>query len=254
MNITAPLLVPDFQTCALLLDVDGTILDLAPTPREVRVPSSLRHAMTRLSERTGGALALVSGRPLSDLDLLFAPLQLPAVGGHGAEFRLSAGSGLEIPRTAPLDATLKRKFAAIAEIGPGILIEDKGYSVALHYRLAPELGDVVNEAATRICRENPSVSIELLRGKSVLEIKQAGFSKATGVRQLMRYPPFRDRHPIFIGDDVTDESVFEIIGEFDGRAYSVGRMASGVDGHFENPEAVRGWLARIAGGGETAAP
>jgi trehalose 6-phosphate phosphatase len=253
MNIAATCLVPDFQACALLLDVDGTILDLAPTPQEVRVPSSLRQAMNRLSERTGGALALVSGRPLSDLDRLFAPLQLPAVGGHGAEFRPIAGSSLDIRRTVPLDATLKRKFAAIAESGPGILIEDKGYSVALHYRLAPELGDVVNEAAARVCLENPSVSVELLRGKSVLEIKQAGFSKATGVRELMRYPPFRDRHPIFIGDDVTDESVFEIIGDFHGLAFSVGRMVSGIDGYFENPEAVRGWLVRISGDDETAA-
>jgi trehalose 6-phosphate phosphatase len=253
MNIAASRLVPDFQACALLLDVDGTILDLAPTPREVWVPPSLRHAMTRLSERTGGALALVSGRPLSDLDLLFAPLQLPAVGGHGAEIRRIAGSSLDIRRTVPLDTALRRKFAAIAESRPGILIEDKGYSVALHYRLAPELGDVVNEAAVQISLENPSVSIELLRGKSVLEIKQVGFSKATGVRELMRYPPFRDRRPIFIGDDVTDESVFEIIGDFDGLAFSVGRMFSGVDGHFENPEAVRGWLVRISGDGETAA-
>lgn len=253
MNIAANCLVPDFQACALLLDVDGTILDLAPTPQEVRVPSSLRQAMNRLSERTGGALALVSGRPLSDLDRLFAPLQLPAVGGHGAEFRPIAGSSLDIRRTVPLDATLKRKFAAIAESGPGILIEDKGYSVALHYRLAPELGDVVNEAAARVCLENPSASVELLRGKSVLEIKQAGFSKATGVRELMRYPPFRDRHPIFIGDDVTDESVFEIIGDFHGLAFSVGRMVSGIDGYFENPEAVRGWLVRISGDDETAA-
>jgi trehalose 6-phosphate phosphatase len=253
MNIAATCLVPDFQACALLLDVDGTILDLAPTPQEVRVPSSLRHAMNRLSERTGGALALVSGRPLSDLDRLFAPLQLPAVGGHGAEFRPIAGSSLDIRRTVPLDATLKRKFAAIAESGPGILIEDKGYSVALHYRLAPELGDVVNEAAARVCLENPSASVELLRGKSVLEIKQAGFSKATGVRELMGYPPFRDRHPIFIGDDVTDESVFEIIGDFHGLAFSVGRIVSGVDGYFENPEAVRGWLVRISGDDETAA-
>ncbi|MGQ0446689.1 MAG: trehalose-phosphatase [Beijerinckiaceae bacterium] len=254
MSVAAPFLVPDLMACALLLDVDGTILDIAPTPREVWVPSSLRHDMNRISERTGGALALVSGRPVSDLDLLFAPLELPAVGGHGAEIRPIAGASLEIRRTLPLDAKLKRKFAAIAESGPGILVEDKGYSVALHYRLAPELGDAVNVAAARICLENPSVPIELLRGKSVVEIKQPGFSKATGVRELMRYPPFRGRHPIFIGDDVTDESVFEIIGEFDGLAFSVGRIASGVDGHFENPEAVRGWLARISGDGETATP
>lgn len=254
MSIVAPFLVPDLETCALLLDVDGTILDIASTPWEVRVPSSLRRAMNRLGERTGGALALVSGRLVSDLDLLFAPLELPAVGGHGAEIRPVPGASLDFRRAHPLDAKLKRKFAAIAESDSSILIEDKGYSVALHYRLAPELGDAVNQAAVRICLENPSVSIELLRGKSVVEIKQAGLSKATGVRELMRYPPFRGRRPIFIGDDVTDESVFEIIGEFEGLAFSVGRIASGVDGHFENPEAVRAWLARISGDGESATP
>src|SRR5258708_16334269 len=114
MDIAAPSSVADLQACAILLDVDGTILDLAPTPREVWVPPSLRHAMTRLSQRTGGALALVSGRSLSDLDLLFAPLQLPAVGGHGAEFRPCAGGEPDL-REASLDQALRRKLALVAE-------------------------------------------------------------------------------------------------------------------------------------------
>ena len=87
-----------------------------------------------------------------------------------------------------------------------------------------------------------------------MEIKQLGFNKGTAVRELMRLPPFADRHPIFIGDDITDESVFEIISEFDGLAFSVGRTVEGVDGHFEKPEAVRGWLTRIADEGESPAP
>jgi trehalose 6-phosphate phosphatase len=254
MEIVAPSLIPNLQECAILLDVDGTILDLASTPREVRVPPSLRHDMTRLSERTGGALALVSGRSLSDLDLLFSPLRLPAIGGHGAEFRPHVGGELDLRRTVPLDAALKRAFAKVAEIGPGILIEDKGYSIGLHYRLAPNLGDAVTAAVDRICAEHRAASIEILRGKFVVEIKQNGFNKGTGVRELMRYPPFVDRHPIFIGDDVTDESVFEIIAEFDGLAFSVGRMVDGVDGHFDKPEAVRGWLTRIADEGENPGP
>jgi trehalose 6-phosphate phosphatase len=254
MDIVAPSLIPDLQECAILLDVDGTILDLASTPREVWVPPSLRHDMSRLSERTGGALALVSGRSLNDLDLLFSPLQLPAVGGHGAEFRPHIGAEPEVRRMVPLDAALKRKFATVAEIGPGIVIEDKDYSIALHYRLAPGLEACVKTAVDQICAENPSAPIEVLRGKSVLEIKQLGFSKGTGVRELMRYPPFVDRHPIFIGDDVTDESVFEIITEFDGLAFSVGRMIAGVNGHFDKPEAVRGWLTRLAHEGESHAP
>jgi trehalose 6-phosphate phosphatase len=247
MEIAAPSLVPNLPECALLLDVDGTLLDLAPTPREVWVPPSLRLVVTRLSEQTSGAVAFVSGRSVADLDLLFSPLQLPAVGGHGAEFRRVAGAEPEIRRQQPLDAALKRKFAQVAEIGPGVLIEDKGYSIALHYRLAPELEGAVKTAVAKIRAEHRSSPIEVLPGKFVLEIKPMGFNKATGVRELMRYPPFRDRHPIFIGDDVTDESVFGMIGEFHGLAFSVGRKVAGVHGHFEKPEAVRGWLAQIAG-------
>jgi trehalose 6-phosphate phosphatase len=237
----------------LLLDVDGTLLDLAPTPREVWVPPSLRLAVTRLAEVSGGAVALVSGRLLADLDLLFAPLELPAVGGHGAELRLLAGGKPQVRRQIPLDPALKREFARVAEIGPGVLIEDKGYSIALHYRLAPELEGAVRKAVAAICAKHPSAPIELLPGKSLIEIKPRGFSKATGVRELMRWPPFRDRHPIFIGDDVTDESVFGIMAEYDGLAFSVGRAVAGVNGHFDKPEAVRDWLAHIADCGESVA-
>jgi trehalose 6-phosphate phosphatase len=253
MDIAAPYFVADLPACAILLDVDGTILDLAPTPREVSVPASLRHAIARLSERIGGALALVSGRPLSDLDLLFAPLQLPAVGGHGAELRPRAGGAPDL-REASLDQALKRQLAQLAEIGPGILIEDKGYSLALHYRLAPDLGERVNQAVARTCAQYPSAPIEVLCGKSVVEIKQVGFNKGTAVRALMRHAPFRDRRPIFIGDDVTDESVFDIISEFDGMAFSVGRRIAGVEGYFEKPAAVRGWLAQLAADGKGLVP
>ena len=246
MDIAAPSLIPNLQECAILLDVDGTILDLASTPQEVWVPPSLRHDMSRLSERSGGALALVSGRSVQNLDLLFAPLQLPAIGGHGAEFRPHVGGELTPRRMLPLDAALKRRLAAVAELGPGVVIEDKGYSIALHYRLAPALEEAVTDAVACICAESASAEIEVLPGKSVLEIKHRGFDKGTGVRELMRYPPFRGRHPIFIGDDVTDESVFGVIAEFDGLAFSVGRTVAGVDGYFAEPDAVRGWLSRIA--------
>jgi trehalose 6-phosphate phosphatase len=159
MDIAAPSLIPNLNECALLLDVDGTIVDLAPTPREVWIPPSLRNVLARLIERTGGAVALVSGRPVSDLDLIFAPLVLTAVGGHGAEFRLvNDGQGLA-PNPPPLDANLKRKLAAIGKIGPGIIVEDKGYALALHYRLAPERENVIRAEVARFVRSiNPPQS------------------------------------------------------------------------------------------------
>src|SRR5258706_4926642 len=136
---------------AILLDVDGTILDLAPTPREVFVPHALRDTLARLQDRTGGAVAFVSGRPVSELDLIFSPLQLPAIGGHGAELRTVAGAAPEAPPLPALDPAVKRQLAAIAEAGPGIVLEDKGYSLALHYRLAPDKERAVREAAARVC-------------------------------------------------------------------------------------------------------
>jgi trehalose 6-phosphate phosphatase len=241
-----PPLPADFSELAILLDVDGTILDLAPTPREVFVPHSLRDTLARLWQRTGGALAFVSGRQVSELDLLFVPLQLPAIGGHGAELRTLAGQEPAAPRLPPLDPTLKRRFAAIAEAGAGIVLEDKGYALALHYRLAPEKGRMVLEAAGEICDTLDTAAIELLPGKAVVEIKQSGFTKATAVRELMRIPPFAGRRPIFLGDDVTDLGVFAIMPELHGLGIAVGRNVPGVEISFDEPEDVRRWLERIS--------
>jgi trehalose 6-phosphate phosphatase len=252
MDIVAPGLTPDLGKTAFLLDVDGTIIDIARTPRDVRVPDSLRRVLARLIARTDGAVALVSGRPLGDLDLLFAPLRLTAVGGHGAEFRLIHGTTMEGRDAPPLDPELRRRLAAIA--GSGVLVEDKGYAVALHYRLAPERETSVRQEVAKICAGPWPVPLEILPGKAVVEIKHAEFTKATGVRELMRHPPFAGRRPIFIGDDTTDESVFAIMPELDGLAVSVGRKVAGVVHHFDTPASVRGWLERIAPAAENVSP
>jgi trehalose 6-phosphate phosphatase len=195
--------------------------------------------------RTSGALALVSGRSLNDIDLIFAPEQFPAVGGHGAEMRLSIESEAVATHAPPMDKELKRRLAAIAKLSPGILLEDKGYSLALHYRLAPHAEKAIYEAVSLIRADLPSAPIEVLPGKCVFEIKHSGFTKATGVRELMTHEPFRGRRPIFIGDDVTDETVFAIMPDLGGLAFSVGRRAQGVAGHFDEPRDVREWLAHL---------
>ena len=234
--------------CAILLDIDGTLLDLARTPREVWVPPGLAATLHALHERTGGALALVSGRSLNDIDLIFAPERFPAIGGHGAEMRISIGSEAVATHAPPMDQELKRRLAAIARLSPGILLEDKGYSLALHYRLAPHAEKAIYEAVSLIRADLPNAPIEVLPGKCVCEIKQAGFDKATGVHELMTHEPFRGRYPIFIGDDVTDESVFAAMPSLGGLAFSVGRHAQGVAGHFDEPTNVRAWLARLVDG------
>jgi trehalose 6-phosphate phosphatase len=238
--------------CAFLLDIDGTLLDLAPTPREVWVPPGLDMILKRLRDRTSGALALVSGRSLNDIDLIFAPDVFAAIGGHGAEMRISIGSEAVATHAPPMDKELKRRLAAIAKLSPGILLEDKGYSLALHYRLAPDAEKAIYEAVSLIRSELPEAPIEVLRGKSVCEIKQYGFSKASGVHELMGHEPFLGRRAIFIGDDVTDESVFAIMPGLGGLAFSVGRRAHGVAGHFDEPRDVRAWLARLIDGGAQA--
>lgn len=238
-------MMPSLGSTALLLDIDGTLLELAPTPRDVVVPPKLANTLQTLHARTNGALALVSGRSLTDIDVIFAPLQFPAVGGHGAEMRLSTETEAVASRAGPMDNDLKRRFAAIAALSPGILLEDKGYSIALHYRLAPQFERTIYEAVSAIRADLPQASFEVLPGKSVCEIKPLGITKATGVRELMTHAPFEGRTPLFIGDDVTDESVFEIMPSFNGISLSVGRHAHGVDGHFRAPRDVRAWLANL---------
>jgi trehalose 6-phosphate phosphatase len=245
MGLAEISLLPDLRQCAILLDIDGTILDLASSPQQVWVPKELRQTLARLTTLTGGALALVSGRSLNDIDVLFSPLEFAAIGGHGAELRVAAGSDT-LNRAPPLDAALRRKLAGISALGPGIFAEDKGYSLALHYRLAPEKADAVRKAVEEICADMPPGSVEILPGKQVIEIKSAAVNKATAVCELMERAPFAGRRPIFIGDDVTDEPVFGIIARFGGLGFSVGRVAAGVNGHFDKPESVRAWLERVA--------
>src|SRR5436190_19502537 len=238
-------LVPHLSETAVLLDIDGTLLDLMPTPREVWVPPDLTKTLNRLYQRTGGALALVSGRSLNDIDLIFAPDQFPAIGGHGAEMRIEAESEAVAAHAPPLDKELKRRLAAIAKLSPGILLEDKGYSLALHYRLAPHAEKAIYAAVSLIRADLPDAPIEVLHGKCVCEIKHSGYTKATGVRELTKRGPLKGRRPFFIGDDVTDETVFSIMPDLDGLAFSVGRRAKGVAGHFDAPSDVREFLTHL---------
>ncbi|MGQ0740975.1 MAG: trehalose-phosphatase [Alphaproteobacteria bacterium] len=235
----------DFGGTALLLDVDGTLLDIAPAPNEIQVPYQLRDALVELGRRMDGALALISGRSLADLDRIFAPLKLPSIGGHGAETRLQ-DHGETLQRHAdPLEETLREELFRIAKDRPGVLIEDKDYSIAIHYRLAPEMKRNLREEVARACANSEAEDLHVLQGKCVIEVKSAHFDKGTAVRDLMTLPPFKGRVPIFVGDDVTDDDVFRILPEFGGIGLPVGRAFDGVELAFSGPQAVRAWLARM---------
>ncbi len=234
----------DAKSIALFLDVDGTLIDLGPSPQEVHVSDELRDSLARLSRATGGAVALVSGRPIADLDALFAPLKLPAVGGHGAELRVrDAVSAVE-----PLPPALRKHLAAAATPGSGIIVEDKGYSLALHYRKAPQHEDRLRSHIAAGRAAFPAEATEVLPGKAMFEVKRSHVSKGDGVSALMGHAPFAGRMPVFIGDDVTDESVFAVLPKLRGKGFSVGRHFEGLAGTFNSPEDVRRALLRLASG------
>jgi trehalose 6-phosphate phosphatase len=237
----------DLAHVAILLDVDGTIVDVAATPQSIVVPSSLLRTLATLHARTDGALALVSGRLVENLDHLFMPLALPCVGGHGVELRSSARAPLH-RRPAELSPTVKCQVAAAAAADPRIIVEDKGSSLAVHFRLAPDQALLMKNKIAAIVERARDEKLEMLCGKAVIEIKPRSFNKGTAVRELMSISPFAHRAPLFIGDDVTDESVFAILPELGGHGYSVGREVAGVYGVFRAPQDVRDWLAGLAAG------
>jgi trehalose 6-phosphate phosphatase len=235
----------DLHRSAIQLDIDGTLLEIAPTPHEVVVPPSLPETLARLQRLTGGALALVSGRLIADIDLVFRPLELSAVGGHGAEIRVIS-EGQAVRHGAPaLDAELRQRFRALAD-DPRIIVEDKAYSIALHYRQAPEKQEAIWRGIEAIRAGLPAGLVEVLPGKSVFEIKRVGFNKGTGIRELMRHAPFTGRQPVFVGDDTTDEAGFAVMPDFDGHALSVGRIVAGTVECFDNPAEVRAWLDELS--------
>jgi trehalose 6-phosphate phosphatase len=240
-----PLDLDDLHRLAILLDVDGTLLDIAPRPDEVQVPASLRRTLAALSAGAEGAVALVSGRSLANLDQLFAPLRLPAIGGHGAEMRVEAGAEPLRCSATILDPAFRDAIQATAARHPGVVVEDKGYSVALHFRLVPKQGLALGHDIQHLCHSRPDQPVELLKGKAVIEVKPTGCNKGVAVRELMRHPPFKGRTPIFVGDDITDEDAFEVMPEFGGRAISVGRKLPNISEVIASPAEVRRWLERL---------
>ncbi len=233
----------DLARTALLLDVDGTLIDIALSPFAVDVPETLKTALTRLLDKT--AIALVSGRPIRDLDKLFGPLKLPAIGGHGAETRLRPG---EVPERIPdLNDDVRSRLIEAISSNPALEYEDKGYSVALHFRRAPEEEPRIRTLVQDTLAAFPDEKTEVLPGKAMIEVKRPGISKASAICALMARAPFAGRTPVFIGDDVTDESVFAALPELGGISFSVGRDFPGVPHVFTKPADVRSALARLAG-------
>lgn len=210
---------------AVFLDVDGTILEIAPAPADVRVPESLKILLNALCLRLDGALALVSGRSIADLDALFAPFRFCAAGVHGFERREASGCALQSRvDDSALDAARAELARLVAEF-PGLLLEDKGSALALHFRRVPQLRTLVLDRMKRLIAELGE-RFALQPGKCVFEIRPAGWTKATAIAHFMNTPPFLGRTAVFLGDDVTDEDGFARVNELGGISMRVGAPTS----------------------------
>ncbi len=234
--------LPPFEPgWALFLDVDGTLLDIAERPDQV-APHEIDSALVEALQRAaGGALALISGRSLAQLDAMFAPLRLPAAGQHGYERR--DVNGARHRHRFPVD-TLRPAKDALREFAgrhPGLVMEDKGASVALHYRLAPQLGEAALEAVRRASAPLGG-AVQIQGGKMVWELKPAGADKGLAIEEFMREPPFAGRTPVFLGDDVTDEHGFRVVNRLGGHSIKVGAGHTDARWRLLNPAAARAWL------------
>lgn len=236
-----PVLLSD-DDWALFLDVDGTLLEIAETPQSVHAPNSLKQLLETLEVRLEGALALISGRSLANLDQLFAPLRLCASGIHGLERRDALGTLIDPAFDASALAAAHEELDRFVQQHEGLLLEDKRYSLALHFRRAPELADRVHDMMTSmLARLGPQFALQA--GKCVLELRPAAWNKGVAVSAFMQEVPFRGRTPIYIGDDVTDEDAFEVVNALEGQSIRVGDGSdTHARHHLADVDAVIRWL------------
>jgi trehalose 6-phosphate phosphatase len=225
---------------ALFLDVDGTLIDFAARPDAVHVPADLPDLLAGAERRLGGALALLSGRSIADLDRLMAPLRLRAIGLHGAEMRATADA--PTTTTTPLPAALVAEVRELLAAFPGTMLEEKGPSVAVHYRAAPAFGRELRAALARFVRGVASLGLELMAGELVYEIKPAGFDKGSALARVMDLAPFAGRRPVFVTDHEIDQAGLAAAASLGGCGLSVGRQLPGAMAWFRHPAAVRAWL------------
>jgi trehalose 6-phosphate phosphatase len=226
---------------AYFLDVDGTLLDIADTPDAVHVDEALLDLIARLYRESGEAMALVSGRAISDLDKLLGALHLPLAGQHGLERRDAAGR-LWIHAAPPAaKCSIKEALAPVLARHSGLLLEDKGLTLALHYRQAPHLASYAQRLMAKLAND-ANAGLEVQRGKRVAEVKPAGVDKGTAVAEYLSESPFKGRRPVFIGDDLNDEHGFAEVNRLGGVSIRVGKGGSCARFRLPDVAAVRRWL------------
>ncbi len=233
-----PQLEPDM---ALFLDFDGTLVELAPRPEDVRVEYGVVASLGELQTRLGGALAVISGRPIDQIDAFLSPLHLPAAGLHGLEHRVKTNAGISREPPSSEVRALKGVLRQSSLLSKGAFLEDKGPAVAMHYRAAPELESEVAALMREAIEVLPR--LHLIHGKMVVEAKPYTSDKGHAVRAFLEHPPFAGRRPVYIGDDVTDEDGIAAAQDAGGIGIKVGAGESCALYRLENVAAVHDWLA-----------
>ena len=228
------------RSCAFFFDVDGTLADIQPRPELVFIPPRSLAALEQLSAN-GIPVAVVSGRPISQLDALLTPLQLPAAGVHGAERRSATGELQNLTLDNDVFEAIQRELAQACAEHPGLTLENKGVAFALHFRLAPELEEIARGVAEDFVARYGEV-LALQPGKCVFELKPRGASKGEVIRTFMQEAPFAGRTPVFIGDDLTDEAGFTVVNELGGVSIKVGTGPTEAMQRLASVEAVAVWL------------
>ncbi len=232
---------------AFFLDVDGTLLEIAATPDGTTPRSDTTEILGRLRRAAGGALALVSGRPIGQIDRMFPQLRVAVAGLHGFEWRHADGSLHQSGRPSSDLETAIARLEDFAELHPGVIVEDKGMMVALHYRQAPDCASEARQLVAEVARALGD-HYKVLEGKMVLEIKSIDAHKGMVVEHFLAEPPFAGRIPVFVGDDVTDEDAFAIVNRHGGYSIRVGPPddASGARWSLPTVSQVHSWLGRVA--------
>ncbi|HME39656.1 MAG TPA: trehalose-phosphatase [Steroidobacteraceae bacterium] len=234
---------PSLEWC-LFLDVDGTLIELTDSPLETFADAELKTLLGEVAERLGGAVALVSGRSIEYLDALFAPLRLPAAGLHGVERRKASGA---MHGASFIDTQLNQArdaVKALVEAHPGTSLEDRGRTLTVHFRMAPQAEAAVHQSLIAITKPL-GTNYHIQEGNMMLEIKPRGFTKAAAVKAFIKEPPFSGRKPVFVGDDLADQDGLRYVEDQGGISIAVGERVRG-QFRLENAAAVRGWLKGIA--------
>jgi trehalose 6-phosphate phosphatase len=229
---------------AVFLDLDGTLIDIAPSPCLVSIPSDLAPLLARLRTGLGGALAIVTGRPIGDVDRFLGPLCPITAGVHGAQLRTER-DGRVLLTVGAMDPEMAAAVSRLSDLAPGIIVEPKVYSIAVHYRLAPTVEPRLTAALKGIVAGSPDHFI-LCPGRYVVEVVPRHVSKGAALEALLGLPVFKGRRPIMIGDDVPDESALEAAVRHGGMGLRVAGEHFRDQADFTNPSDVRTWLAALA--------